>query len=261
MRRTIFFLLCFAVIAFMGCQQEATVDDVVAEMTAALGGDKALSELMDRVENWDFTMHQLPAEMGGGKAEEGGMTSPMVITCKKGNKLRFDMQGPDGSAYMSMAYDGTKAWNMQMGGQSQDMSEDEQQEWASMASTWVDVFRNYADKGFTLELLENETIDGQEYIVMQSTDQFGNVAKNYINPSTYLLERAVAEGKNMSTNEKEELTMTIDDYKEVDGVMLAHHVAQFDSKGEMIWESTMNSAETNTGVADSFFSTATVSVK
>lgn len=259
MKKVTYLTVCSLLGLLMACaQQTPTVDEVVNKMTDAMGGADKLAATTDRVETWEFTMLQMPPEMGGGaemakkEGEEAtGMTMPMIITCKRPNKLRFDFKGPDGSVYMSSWYDGTTAHSMRMG-QTVELSEAELQEWESMAATWMDGYHNYQEKGFALELLPNEKVDGQEYLVLQGTDRHGNVTKNYINPATYHLERTSGLMMNMAA-EKEQMTMTLADYKAVDGIALAHYVAQYNSNGDMVWEAKLQKADLNAGVEDSIF--------
>ncbi len=259
MKRIMLLTLCCAVAFAFGCAKQPTVDDVVAKMTAALGGAEKLASQQDRVETWEFIMHVAPPGMTQEQIPEGGMKSPMIITCKRPNKLRFDFQGPDSSVYMASAYNGEAGWSWQMG-QTVELSEAELQEWEDMANTWMDGFHNYKEKGYTLELLPNETIDGQEYIVLQSTDKHGNVMKHYVNATTYFLERSVGERLNMA-KEKENMTMTLGDWKTEDGIALAHRVAQYDSEGNLVWEATLTKVEFNTGVEDAKFESEMLTAK
>ena len=245
MKKLFFLLLCLGV-GLMSCQQQTTADDVVNMVTEAAGGAAKLAEIMDQVSSWEMTMHIMPPDMPEGM--EGPMTMPMTITAKRPNKLRFDTHGPDGNVSGSSCFDGTTGWSMQMG-QKMDMPEAQLQETETMASTWLDGFVNHQDKGLTLELLADEMVDEQNYMVLQVTDKHGSAQKYYINPESHYIERQAGEMANMA-GEKEQMTMTFKDYKMVDGVAWSHHVAQHNAEGEMIWEVTLKEVKYNTGVED-----------
>lgn len=255
--KKLFFLLLFLSVEVMSCQQQTTADDVVNMATEAAGGAAKLAETMDQVSTWEMTMHVMPPDMPEGM--EGPMTMPVTITAKRPNKLRFDSHGPDGSVVSSQCFDGTKGWNMQMG-QKVDMPEAQLQEYETTASTWIDGFLNYQDKGLTLELLASEVVDKQNYTVLQVTDKYDNAQKYYINPETHYIERQSGQMYSMA-GEKEQMTMTFKDYKTVDGVALAQHVAQHNADGEMIWEATLKEVKLNSGVEDTAFMDETMSMK
>ncbi len=256
MKKLLFLLLCL-IVGLMSCQQQTTADDVVNMMTEASGGAAKLAETMDQISNWEMTMHIMPPGMPEGM--EGPMTMPMTITAKRPNKIRFDTYGPDGNVSGSSSFDGAMGWSMQMG-QKMDMPEKQLQETETLASTWFDGFVNHYDKGFTLELLADEMLDEQNYMVLQVTDKHGSVQKHYINSESHYLERQTGEMANMA-GESEQMSMTFKDYKMVDGVAMCHHVAQFNADDEMIWEATLKDVKHNTGVEDAAFMSEPMSMK
>lgn len=261
------------------CGKQATVDDVVQMITQASGGAETLQSINDQVSTWDFTMHMMPPMPESAMAEGGeehpmeqsaehpgeemgemtGHPMPMTITYKRPNKIRFDTMGPDGSVVWSSCYDGEKGWEMQMGHQ-KEFSEAQLQETETMAATWMDGFLNYQEKGLTLALLPNEIVDGKKYMVLQSTDKHGNIQKYYIDEATHLIERQAGEMVSMEGN-KEPMYMTFKDYKMVDGVNMAQHVAQYTDSGEMIWEATLKEVKHNTGVDDAVFAMQPMTAK
>ena len=249
MKKLIPLLLCCAVTVFMFCQQQTTVDDVVNMMTEASGGAEALAALTDQVSTWEMTMYVMPP--GVPEGVEGPMTLPTTMTAKRPNKMRMDVYGPEGNIVHSECYDGTTGWSMDMG-QRTDMTEAQLQQNESMAATSFDGYLNYQDKGFTLELLGDEVVDEQNYIVLQVTDKHDNVQKLYINPETYLQERMSGNMVNFA-GEWEPLVMTFKDYKMIDGIAIPSHVAQHNATGEKIFELTLKEVKHNTGVDDAVF--------
>jgi outer membrane lipoprotein-sorting protein len=249
MKKLIALLLCCGVGFLMSCRQQTTVDDVVNMMTEASGGAEALAAWTDQVSTWEMTMHVMPP--GVPEGVEGPMTMPMTMTAKRPNKIRWDLYEPEGSIVHSRCYDGTTGWIMDMG-QRKDMTEAQLQGTESMATTFFDGYLNYHDKGFTLELLADEVVDEQNYMVLQVTDKHDNVKKHYINPETHFIERESGNMENFA-GEWEPMVVTLKDYKMVDGIAWPHHMALHNATGEIIWELTLKEAKHNTGVEDAVF--------
>jgi outer membrane lipoprotein-sorting protein len=259
MKKLIALLLCCGVVFLTSCLQETTVDadDVVNMMTEASGGVEALAALTDQVITWDFTMYVMPP--GTPEGVKGPMTLPMTMTAKRPNKIRMDIYGPDGSIVHSECYDGTTGWTMYMGKRT-DMTEAQLQHFESMAVTFLDGYLNYQDKGFTLELLADEVVDEQNYMVLQVTDKHDNVSKSYINPETHFEERMSGNVTN-SAGEWEPMVMILKDHKMVDGIAFPHHIAWHNATGEMTLESTIKEVKHNTGVDDAVFMAETMPEK
>lgn len=262
MRKTVLLLLCSLVMLLIACAKEATVDELVNMMAEASGGAEVLQAVQDQVSTWDFKMKMMPpTAKEGEEAMPGEMPEvmPMKMTYKRPSKFRMDIMGPDGTPVYSSCFDGTSGWESQMG-QLKDMSEAQIQESESMAATWIDGFLNYKDLGYTLEKLPTEVVEGEKYLVLQSTDKYSNVSKNYINPKTHYIERVSGEMLNME-GVKEQMTMTLKDYKMMDGIAVPGFVAQYNSEGEMIWEATLKECKHNTGVEDAVFMRPEITAK
>ena len=257
MKKLIALLLCCGVGFLTSCRQQTTADDVVNMMTEASGGAEALAALTDQVTTWEMTMHVMPP--GAPEGVEGPMTLPMTMTRKRPNKIRMDVYEPQGSIVHSECYDGTTGWIMDMG-QRKDMTEAQLQEIESSVATFFDGYLNYQDKGFTLELLADEVVDEQNYMVLQVTDKYDNVQKCYINPKTHFIERQSGNMVNFA-GEWEPMVITSKDYKMVDGIAFPHHIAWHDANGEMICESTLKEVKHNTGVDDAVFMAEAMSEK
>ena len=267
MKKVLVVGLCLLVGLVFSCGKQATVDDVVNMIAQSSGGSEKLQSITDQVSTWDFTMHMMPAMPEQPMAEEGmeqaaehpgeqmgemaGQPMPMMITYKRPNKILMETKGPDGSTNWSSCYDGTKGWEVMMG-QQKNYTEAQNQESETMAATWIDGFANYQEKGLTLQLLPNELVDGTKFIVLQTTDKHGSVQKYYINEATHVVEKQAGEMLNMEGT-KEPMYMTFKDYKMVDGINMAYHVAQYKASGEMIWEAALKEAKHNTGVDDMIF--------
>ena len=256
MKKLFFLLLCFGV-GLMSCAQQSPEDQFVYNNVQALGGAEKLASIMDQVGTWEFTMHMMPPDMPQG--EDGPMTSPMTITYKRPNKIRFDSYGPDGSVVHMSCYNGTEGWTMEMG-KRVDHNEAQLHEAESMAATWIDGFQNYQEKGYTLAAMPDEEIDGQNCNVIQVTDKHGTLQTNYVDPETNYVVRTSGKMVNYA-GELESMYMTFQNYNMVDGVAVPHHVAQYNESGEMVWEAKLKEVKHNTGVEDSYFMAEVTSMK
>ncbi|MFQ5632054.1 MAG: outer membrane lipoprotein carrier protein LolA [bacterium] len=182
----------FASATIIACSQQVTVDEIVAEMTAAQGGAGALAAIEDQVSTWESTSIM---PMGDSTMT---MTGEMIITFKRPNKIKFESKMPDGSVMFASGFDGTTGW-MTMMGQTREMNEAEIQETATLADTWIDGWHNYSEKGMKLAMLPDSTIDGNTYHVVQATDKYGSVSLNFCNPESHMVERLAQEGTDPMT--------------------------------------------------------------
>jgi len=256
MKKLFFLLVCLS-IGLISCAKQSPEDQFVYNNVQACGGAEKLASITDQVGTWEFTMHMMPPGTPEGYA--GPMTSPMTITYKRPNKIRFDSYGPDGSVVHTSCYDGTTGWIMQMG-ERQDHNEAQLHEAESMAATWIDGFQNYKEKGYTLAAMPDEEIDGQNCNVIQVTDKHGAVKTDYADPESNYIVRTSGKMVNYA-GELESMYMTMQSYNMVDGVAIPHHVAQYTESGGMIWEATLKEVKHNTGVEDSYFMAEVTSMK
>ena len=226
--------------------KEPTVDDLVSKMVATLGGPEKLAAIQDQVSTWD-SQNNVP--MGDSLVT---MTSELVITYKRPNKIKFESFGPDGSVMYESVYDGTAGW-MSMMGQSREMVESELQENATLATTWIDGWHNYKANGLTLALLPDTTLDGKTYHVVQSTDKHGNVSTNYCDPQTHMVARMESVGTDPMTMQPSPFVMTFSNYADHNGFMMPSVVASYGPDGTLMWQSTLKTVENNAGVTDDDF--------
>lgn len=243
-------MVCSLLLSCAQQPKEPTVDDLVNQMVAAMGGAEKLAAIQDQVSTWD-SKNNVP--MGDSVTT---MTSELVITYKRPNKIKFESLGPDGSVMYESVYDGAAGW-MSMMGQTREMVESELHENATLASTWIDGWHNYKANGLTLALMPDTTMDGKTYHVVQATDKYGIVSTNYCDPQSHMVTRSESVGTDPMTMEASPFTMTFTGYTDHNGFMMPKVVTAYDADGTMTWQSTLKTVENNTGVADDEFSLAT----
>jgi outer membrane lipoprotein-sorting protein len=246
MKRIIVTLAMAVGLVFAACAKKTTVDDVVNKLVQSHGGAEKLAAIQDQVSTWDSKM---VVPQGDSLMTLNG---EMVITYKRPDKIKFETKSPDGATIMASAVDGNTGWMMMMG-QMRDMSPAEFQESVSMAETWIDQFHNYSQKGIKLALLADTTIEGKAYHVIQATDRFNLVSKNFCNPQTGLTERMEGEGTDPMSGEKQAYTMTFADFTAYDGFMMPKKVTSYGADGNMMFEATLKDLKNNAGLADDAF--------
>jgi outer membrane lipoprotein-sorting protein len=250
MRRTIGMLAIAASLTVAGCAKKATVDDVVKKIVQAYGGAEKMAAIQDQVSTWDSKMVVM---MGDSSMTMSGV---MTITYKRPNKIKFETKDPDGNVGYLTIFDGTNGWVYMMGetGPSwRDMSPAEIQETTTLAETWLDGWHGYAAKGLKLAMLSDTTMNGKAHHRIQVTDRFGNASMNYCDAQTGLCERTEAETTDPMTMAKMPNVMTFTDYTAHDGWMMPQKVANYDAKGNLMFEVALKDCKNNAGVADDAF--------
>lgn len=201
-----------ALLAVAGLASGAAAQDldaIIAQNLEAKGGEAKLRSVESARVTGTLTM-------GGGQ-----MQAPFVWEWKSPNKMRleFTIQGMTAV----QAFDGDTAWMImpftgstepqKMTGDQLDAIEEQ----ADFTGPLVDP----EEKGYTLELLGEEEVDGTPAYKIQVTQEDGDVSYLYLDKD-YGLEIQSQARRTMQTGQEVEMTTAIGDYKEVDGLMIAH---------------------------------------
>lgn len=185
------------------------LDEIIAMNLEAKGGEEAIRAV-------DTARVTGTLTMGGGQME-----APFTWEWKSPNKMRieFTLQGMTAV----QAYDGETGWQImpfmgsaepqKMTGDQLDSLEDQ----SDFAGPLVDP----EEKGYTLELVGEEEVDGTPAYKIQATQEDGDVTYIFLDKD-YGLEIQSQAKRTLQTGQEMEVTTAIGDYKEVDGLMLAH---------------------------------------
>ena len=144
-----------------------------------------------------------------------------------------------GMTLQQQLFDGEKAVIVSQMGR-QEFNEGEEFELFKMQSV-MNVELYYDDYGFEAELLGIETIDGQAAYKVKLTSPNEATTFDYYCTETGLKIKSLAD----------ESSTTFSDYREVNGILIAHKVVQ--EAGPQILEMTIDNVEINTGIEKSFF--------
>jgi outer membrane lipoprotein-sorting protein len=239
--RTTFAVLC-GLMVLTGVAAAQTVDEIVAANLEAKGGEEAWMA----VESGRMTGTM---RMGGGAA--GALDMPFVVEFKKPNKIRleFTMQGMTGI----QAFDGEVGWTVMpfMGKtEPEEMAEDQVKQLKDQAD-FEGVLVNYKEKGYTVELVGKEEVDGTPAFKLKVTRADGDV--DYL----YLDQEYFVEFKTEATREVQGNEVTVEtvlgDYKEVDGLLFAHSMEMSFGGGDAQQVITINSIELGVDLPDERF--------
>jgi outer membrane lipoprotein-sorting protein len=189
------------------------VDEIVAEHLEARGGAEKISAI--ETARLTGTM-----SMGGGQVE-----APFVMKWKRPNKLRFEitLQGMVGI----QAWDGESGWALmpfQGDTTAQPIPEDDAKDLAEQADFLEGPFINSEQKGYTVELIGEEDVEGTPAYKLKVTNKHGDVSNVYFD-AEYFLE-IKSEGKRSVRGQEIEYESNPGDYKEVDGIVFPHSIAQ-----------------------------------
>lgn len=224
---------------------QMTAGKVITNYFEAIGGEEAFRGLKGQ---------KMLAEV-----DAQGMSIPLEIyVMADGRQItKFEVMG------MSMsqdAFDGTVAWSTNFMTQKAEKAEAEESENKLRAiGEYPSPFLDYADKGYTVELMEDDVVDGVDCYKLKLTkkpilvegEEVDNIEYYYFDQETFVPLKTEAEMQ--SGPEKGNLMITLySDYQEVDGMYFAFSITfkTEDSDGQLI---EFDSIELNPEVADDFF--------
>lgn len=240
MKKTFSFLaLFFFILGLMTspglCQKS---EKILERMIKAQGGRKVLEKINDTTLTGAFEMLAM------------GLSGTMTIYQKEPNKMRWDTEFM--GMTMTQAFDGETAWvtNPQTGS-AQEMPEKMAKDF-KRGALGRDSILNPEKSGITYTYKGKEKIEDKGYLVLEQTFSDGYKSTLYVDPKTYL----VYKSKGMSLNQmgvEVETETYVYDYKEVDGVMVAHSMKIY-QEGEEFMTLTIDKVNFNSDLEDSLFS-------
>ena len=185
---------------------EPTVESLIEKNLEAKGG----RERLEAVESARLT----------GTMNMGGMEAPFVFEWKAPDKVRieFTIQGMTGI----QAYDGETGWAVMpfMGKTDPEkMSAEDTAQIKSDADFRGPLF-DPEEKGYEVEYLGEEEVEGTPTYKLKVTKESGDVSTIYLDKE-YYLEIKQDDTRTMRGQQMESET-AIGDYKEVDGLLIAH---------------------------------------
>ncbi|MCK5401997.1 MAG: outer membrane lipoprotein-sorting protein [Flavobacteriaceae bacterium] len=243
--KTLKLLLVALIVGFTTQINAQTAEEIINTYFENIGG----LETLKKVEGIKMTA----------KVNNGGMEIPIeIIQLKSGKQMTvINFQGKE---IKQGVFNGETLWSTNFMTQKAEKSDAETT--ANMklnANDFLDPFIDYKEKGYTIELLGNETIDGAETFKIKLTKEpitvdgieeadvnfFFFDVDNFV-PIAMQSEIKSGQGKGMT------LEITMSDYQEVDGIYLPFSMTQ-GIKGQPGAPLTISTIEINPVVDDKVF--------
>ncbi len=208
-----------------------TLDEVMDRHIEALGG-------LDNIRN-------IISARTVATVETAGMVGELTISYVYPDKIRNDIVLP--MAKLIQAADGDNMWTVDLNGQPRKMSGDEKKEMVSTLFLASGKYLEAKYRGDAVSYKGELKVDETTYHVLAIEPENGLPMTMFIDPETYLI--SFTEAKVQMFN----IRVRQDDYREIDGVMVAFHSKQETGVAILDMELTTTSHEFNVAIDDGAF--------
>ena len=224
---------------FVGASQAQTVDEIIQKNIEACGGSA----------NWQ-AVESMKIEIN---YTSFSISRPFKIIRKRPDLYRFEHFVS--SKPVTRTYDGEVAWwiNPWFGSMDPLRTPSPDSLTTLREKNFESIFWNYQDHGRNVELLANTDVDGVDCYALKVTLENGDAETWYLDTDSYLAVKM--EGDFYDFGAKVNLVMYIDDYREVNGILLPHFLEQEFGTFHRTFE--LSSIEINTEVDESIFAMPT----
>lgn len=239
-------LFLFAVLALVANITVAqTADEIVENYFKATGGK----------DKWAA----MKSVKTSGKVKTQGMEFPLTIMSKLPNnqKMMFSLQGKE---LVQSSFNGTEAWGTNMMTQKPEKMEAEDSEIMKQEVNFPDAFWNYKEKGYSVALEGEETIEGVACHKIKLTKKPVKIAgKEEENFSYYFFDKENGVPIMMRSVGKKgqmkgiAIESFMSDYKEVNGVFMPFTLTQ-KMNGQAVSTIAIEKVEINADIDDKEFS-------
>lgn len=243
MKRT--FLLSFFLFTVLSASQAQTVDEILAKYFENTGG----------IDNWK----KLQGIKMLAKVNQGGMEIPLtIVQLKDGRQMTsISFQGKE---IKQGVYDGAVLWSTNFMTMKAEKADAETFEiFKSNLGDFPDAFLNYKERGYSVELLGKETVDGSETFKIKLTKKpitvdgklTDNITFYYFDTENYvpiMTESEVKVGPNKGVVAQAKMS----DYQDVNGFLFPFSMAE-GAKGGQLQGITITAIEVNPKVDEAGF--------
>jgi outer membrane lipoprotein-sorting protein len=178
-----------------------------------------------------------------------GLSATITVYQKEPNKSRFDIEVM--GMVITQACDGETAWATNpQSGVTEEMPA-EAAEYMKRESLGNAVYLDPKKFGITFSYKGKENIEGKDYLVMEQGYSDGYTATIFVDPDTSLAFKGKGKTLNNMGVEVEAETF-FSDYKEVEGIMVAHTLISYQD-GEEFMTMELTEVKFNSGLEDSLF--------
>jgi hypothetical protein len=226
-----------AIFFLSGLQCAQTLDEILAKNYQARGGLEKLRALIALKIKGKVI---LPGQ---------AMELSMVMWQKNSNTMRVESTFQ--KKLIIQAYDGQKAWRIIsfISADAQEMSQEESQQFKEQAD-----FENplvvYKEKGYKLELLGKEDLEGTPVFKLKLTKTDGREIYFYLDAASGIELKSTMVLKSVVTESINEIIFA--DYKSVKGLLMPFYIEN-KTNGKTQMQMTMETIEINPAIDDAFF--------
>lgn len=226
----------------------ATLVAVLATTASAITLNEVITKNLEARGGVDKIKSFTSAKATGTVSTRGGDLS--FTRLMKGNtKYRMDMtiQGMN----MVQAYDGTVAWGIKpMSGRKPEKASDEELKEIAKEADWAGEFIDTESKGYQLELVGSEDLEGSTVYKVKITSREGVVEYAYIDAITWLMVRKDQASNMGGTPMNVETYFT--DYREFGGVQVPMKI-EIKYQGQTVMAMTIENIDTSADIPDELF--------
>ncbi len=159
-----------------------------------------------------------------------GMEAPFTVLSRRPNQLRIDAEFGPGMALIQ-AYDGQQAWAQQPGDPKPSTLDGAEAAAVAAEAAMNTPWFEFQEDGYQVELAGREQIAGGEAWKLVVTTPQGSVQQVFIDVADGLMKRRVADA-DFGFGVQESVT-TYEDFREVDGLVIAHRHTATSPMGEL----------------------------
>lgn len=239
-------LIAFFLLAGTAFLQAQTAEEIINNYFENTGGQDAWT----KIENMKIT----------GVAAFGPQEYPFTQFAMKDGRMAVEIE-LQGQKFIPQAFDGETLWSTNFQTMSPEASDSE----ASMnfkkeAQDIIDAFLNYKDKGYSIEKLEDATVEGTETFKLKLTKQPNtidgveeeNVTFYYFDKENFV--PVMSESTISSGPQKGMMTQTLySDYQEAGDIYYAYSITQ-KFNGQVGQSIRVDNIEINTDIDEAIFS-------
>lgn len=233
-----FLVIALTIVFLSPLVQAQTLDEIIKNNLEAKGGIEKINA---------FKTGKMT-----GKMMMQTFEMPYTMWFKKPNQVKMEMvfQG----ATMIMAYDGKIAWNISPFTGSTDAQEitgDQADQVKDSAEMMDEPFIDYEKKGYKIELMGKEDLEGTEVFKLRLTRKDGQVTDFFIDAENFI-ELKTSTTKKQQDGTEIKIDTILGDYKPVAGVMMPYSLSF--NFNQMSMNITLDTVEPNVELAEDFFS-------
>jgi outer membrane lipoprotein-sorting protein len=224
----------------MHAQDDLTLDQIVQKHIEAMGGAAKLKAV------------QSVKTTGTASLMGGQMEAPVTILMKRPGYMRLEMS-VQGQSFVQ-AFDGATQWSINPFMGSPDPTKASDEDNATAREDSEDFIEgalfDYKAKGYTVELMGKEDLDGSPAYKAKITKKSGNVSYEFLDAKTFLAIKSTSKRKQMG--QEAEVESMSGNYKSVNGVMMPFSLQQ-KAGGQVVFSLVVEKHEVNGPVDDAQF--------